>query len=96
MSTSDDNTVVRSTIPYARHSQISTADVQMVTDALMSDHLTGGKYVQRFEKELSALTDGEAIAVNSGTAALHTAMHVMHLGKGDKVLVPALAGKSRH
>src|SRR5690606_4057368 len=32
----------------------------------------------------------EAVAVNSGTAALHCAMHALGISQGDEVIVPAI------
>jgi len=52
---------------------------------------TAGGYVDRFEEELSDYTGAkQAVAVNSGTSALHVALRVVGVGQGDEVLVPAL------
>ncbi len=48
-----------------------------------------GKYVERFEKEVAALSGVDhAIAVSNGTVALHLAHHCLGLKPGDEVLVP--------
>ena len=50
-----------------------------------------GKFVDRFEAELAAFTGAKhAIAVVNGTAALHVALQLAGVGRGDEVLVPAL------
>ena len=50
----------------------------------------GGKYVKEFEAKLKARVGAKhAIAVNSGTAALHTALVAYGVGPGDEVVVPA-------
>ena len=52
---------------------------------------TAGSFVGRFEKMLSDITGVEhAIAVNTGTAALHAALLATGVGAGDEVLMPAL------
>ena len=49
-----------------------------------------GPWVDRFEEEIAAyIGTPHAIAVNSGTSALHLAMIAAGIGPGDKVLVPA-------
>jgi dTDP-4-amino-4,6-dideoxygalactose transaminase len=49
-----------------------------------------GPYVERFEREIAAYLDvPHAIAVNTGTSALHMAMLAAGLGPDDEVLVPA-------
>jgi perosamine synthetase len=58
---------------------------------LKSDWLTTGPRVAAFE-EAFALAVGarEAVAVNSGTAALHASMHALGIGPGDEVIVPSI------
>ncbi|MBU3604137.1 LegC family aminotransferase [Polynucleobacter sp. AP-Kaivos-20-H2] len=49
-----------------------------------------GKFVDRFESDLAKYTGAaHAVAVVNGTAALHVALTVIDVGKGDEVLVPA-------
>jgi dTDP-4-amino-4,6-dideoxygalactose transaminase len=49
-----------------------------------------GPYVERFEQEIADyLGVPHAVAVNSGTSALHLAVLASGLGPGDEVLVPA-------
>lgn len=50
----------------------------------------GGKFVKEFEGKLKARVGTKhAIAVNSGTAALHTSLAAYEIGPGDEVIVPA-------
>jgi perosamine synthetase len=50
----------------------------------------GGKYVREFEAKVRAKVGTKhAIAVNSGTAALHTSLAAYGVGPGDEVIVPA-------
>ncbi len=77
-------------IPYGRQ-DIGDDDVAAVVAALRSDWLTTGPRVEEFEREFAGTVDArEAVAVSSGTAALHTAMHGIGIGPGDEVIVPAL------
>lgn len=70
-------------IPYGRHS-ISEEDVQAVVEVLRSDWLTQGPMVNRFE---IAVQDhcgvAHALAVSSGTSALHLACLALGFGPGD-------------
>lgn len=46
--------------------------------------------VNRFESLLAALWETEqAVAVNSGAAAIHCILHSMDIGPGDEIIVPA-------
>src|SRR6478752_4427725 len=48
-----------------------------------------GPELDAFESEIAAITSREhGVAVSSGTAALHLALHVLGVGPGDDVLVP--------
>lgn len=50
-----------------------------------------GKFVDRFESDLAAYTGARhAIAVVNGTAALHVALRLAGVCRGDEVLLPAL------
>ena len=50
----------------------------------------GGKFVREFEGKLRAKVGTKhAMAVNSGTAALHTSLVAYGIGPGDEVIVPA-------
>lgn len=82
--------VRRGLLPYGRQS-IDETDIQSVVQVLRSDWLTTGPKIREFEKAFAkAVGAGEAVAVSSGTAALHTAMHALGIGPGDEVIVPAL------
>ena len=52
---------------------------------------SAGKYVDKFENNLAEYVDVDnAVATVNGTAAIHTALEVLGVSKGDKVLVPSL------
>jgi perosamine synthetase len=87
----DGGTPVRSTLlPYGRQS-IEEGDTNAVSKALLSDFLTTGPQVSAFEKEFAAYTGAaEAVAVSSGTTALHCSMYALGIGPGDEVIVPAM------
>jgi len=77
-------------LPYSRQS-INRDDIAAVVEVLQSDFLTTGPMVQRFEKAVAEYTGaGHAVAVNSGTAALHCMMNAIGIAAGDEVIVPAL------
>ena len=77
-------------IPYSTQ-DISDADVRAVVKTLKSGWLTQGPAVERFEKALAKAAGTKyAVAVNSGTAALHAAYFAAGIKKGDEVIVPAL------
>jgi perosamine synthetase len=80
----------RVTIPYGRPS-LDDEDVAAVVRVLRSEWLTTGPAVSEFEAAFAAATgSSEAVAVSSGTAALHAAMHALGVGPGDEVIVPTL------
>ena len=72
-------------IPYGRQS-ISPADLAAVAAVLESDWLTQGPTVALFEKALANYCGATAaVAVSSGTAALHLACRAVDLGPGDRL-----------
>jgi perosamine synthetase len=77
-------------LPYARH-WIDEDDVEAVTAVLRSDWLTTGPQVEAFEREVAERVSARhAVAMSSGTAALHAAMFALGIGPGDEVIVPAM------
>ncbi|MBB2924157.1 UDP-4-amino-4,6-dideoxy-N-acetyl-beta-L-altrosamine transaminase [Cellulomonas cellasea] len=77
-------------LPYGRQS-IDEDDVAAVVAALRSDWLTTGPAVDRFEDAIRAATGSRAaVAVTSGTAALHVAYAATGIGPGDEVVTTPL------
>jgi perosamine synthetase len=77
-------------LPYGRQA-ISEDDIQAVVEVLRSDWLTTGPMVERFERAVAERVGvAEAVAVSSGTAALHAAMFALGIGPGDEVIVPTM------
>lgn len=49
-----------------------------------------GPFVKQFEQNFASYCEtNEAVGVNSGTSALHLAMRVLDIGRGDEVIIPA-------
>jgi len=82
---------VRATpLPYGRHA-VDEDDVQAVVAALRSGWLTTGPQVPAFETAVARQVGAaHAVAVSSGTAALHCAAFAAGVGPGDEVIVPAI------
>ena len=77
-------------IPYGRQ-DISEADIQAVVEVLRSDWLTQGPAVPAFERALAERCGARhAVAVNSGTSALHLACLALDVGPGDLVWTSAI------
>ncbi|MEJ2147570.1 MAG: UDP-4-amino-4,6-dideoxy-N-acetyl-beta-L-altrosamine transaminase [Acidobacteriota bacterium] len=77
-------------IPYSRQ-WIEDDDVDAVVKVLQSPYLTTGPLVDAFETTFARFAGtAHAVAVSSGTAALHVAMASLGLGPGDEVIVPCM------
>ncbi len=73
-------------IPYGRQS-IAEADIAAVVAVLRGDFLTQGPMIEAFERAFAARVGAKyAVAVNSATAALHLALRVAGVGRGDRVV----------
>ena len=69
---------------------MSDEDLTAVADCLRSGWLTMGPRTQAFEAAVAELTGAShAVAVSSGTAALHLALAAVGVVSGDEVIVPA-------
>jgi dTDP-4-amino-4,6-dideoxygalactose transaminase len=61
-----------------------------VETILSSGMLAQGPEVRAFEGEFAtAVSVDQAVALNSGTSALHTSLLALDIGKGDEVVVPS-------
>jgi dTDP-4-amino-4,6-dideoxygalactose transaminase len=70
---------------------IDEDDIFEVVETLKSNYLTTGPKVEEFENKLCEFTGyNYAVAVNSGTAALHCALFAAGIEKDDEVIVPAM------
>lgn len=66
-------------------------EAEYITEALAQGELSGkGAFVAQFERAFAEATERPyAIAVNSGTSALHLALNCLDIRCGDEVIVPA-------
>jgi UDP-4-amino-4,6-dideoxy-N-acetyl-beta-L-altrosamine transaminase len=77
-------------LPYGRQT-IEDDDVAAVVNALRGDFLTTGPLVDAFERKFCEETGAcNAVACNSGTAALHLAVLASGVGPGDAAIVPSV------
>ena len=62
-----------------------------VAEVLRSDWLTTGPKVAEFERALAAAAGtADAVAVSTGTAALHAGLYALGVGPGDEVIVTTM------
>jgi dTDP-4-amino-4,6-dideoxygalactose transaminase len=67
-------------------------EIAAVVRVLRSGNLAQGPEVKAFEEEFAKLHDAvHAVAVNSGTSALHLSLLAAGVGPGDEVLVPSFS-----
>src|SRR5206468_1241120 len=71
---------------------IGARELECVADAVRSGWVSSaGAYVSRFERDFAAFVGSRhAVAVSSGTSALHVALCALRVGLGDEVIVPDL------
>jgi len=71
--------------------EIAEDEIQSVVETLRSGWLTTGLKVRQFEDDFALYVGCKcAVAVNSGTAALHLAMDAVGITERDEVLVPTM------
>ena len=84
-------TPVRKTPIYYGHQSIDDDDIAAVEQVLRSDYLTCGPAVTQLEEKLCNITGAKhAVAVSSGTAALHAACYAAGIKSGDEVITTPL------
>lgn len=71
---------------------IGSREKEYLKEVLESNFIsTFGPYVGRFQEEFARFVEADgAVALQSGTAALHMALYQLGIGPGDEVIVPAL------
>ena len=76
--------MIRLTKPYFGKEELAA-----IASVLSSGHLSRGPKIAEFEAAVAGYLDVKhAIAVSSGTAALHLSVLALGLGAGDEVIVP--------
>lgn len=76
-------------IPLARP-DVGEAELEALAEVVASGRLTMGPRVVAFEELLAhACGTAHAVAVSSGTAALHLGLLALGIGPGDEAIVPA-------
>ncbi len=73
-------------LPYG-HQWITDEDITSVIEVLKSDWITQGPKVEEFERKIAEHCGARyAVAVSSGTAALHAACAVAGISRGDEAV----------
>jgi len=85
-----------STTPHWRvtlaDNTVDDREIAAVTDVLRSRWLSAGPQTRQFELEFAGMLGlPDAVAVSSGTAALHLAAMALDLRPGDEVILPSLS-----
>ena len=71
---------------------ISDVEVEFVTKVLRSGQLSLGPCLTEFENSFAARVGAKrAVAVNSGTSALHLAVRALNIGAGDEVITTSFS-----
>lgn len=80
-------TPVRKNKIFYGHQYIDDADIAAVVNVMKSDFLTCGPEIEKLEKKLCDVTGAKyAVAISSGTAALHAACYAAGVSAGDEVI----------
>jgi dTDP-4-amino-4,6-dideoxygalactose transaminase len=76
-------------IPHSRPS-IDEEDIKAVSEILASGRIAQGEKVKQFEDAIAKYVGTRfAVAVSSGTSALHLALLALGVGPGDEVILPS-------
>jgi len=76
-------------IPHSRPS-LTDSDIKAVTSVIESGQLSQGQKVAEFERELARfISKKKAVAVSSGTAALHLVLLALDVKEDDEVIIPS-------
>jgi dTDP-4-amino-4,6-dideoxygalactose transaminase len=71
---------------------ITEADIDAVSAVLRTSRLSLGPRMEEFEQSIARYVGtAHAVAVNSGTSALHLCIRALGISEGDEVIVPSFA-----
>ena len=77
-------------IPMSKPS-VGNSELKMIAEVFASGWLGEGGVTEQFEKEIAAFTGAPyVVAVNTGTSALHLALHTLEIGRGHEVILPSM------
>lgn len=69
---------------------MTEAEVKEVREAILSGWITTGPRTKKLEQEISEFVHTEkTVCLNSATAAMEMVLHLLGVGPGDEVIVPA-------
>lgn len=69
---------------------MTEAEAALVREAILSGWITTGPKTKQLEKEISEFVHTEkTVCLNSATAAMEMVLHLLGIGPGDEVIVPA-------
>lgn len=69
---------------------MTEAEANEVKEAIMSGWITTGPRTKKLEKQISEYVHTEkTVCLNSATAAMEMVLHILGVGPGDEVIVPA-------
>lgn len=69
---------------------MTEAEANEVREAIMSGWITTGPRTKKLEKLIAGYVNTEkSVCLNSATAAMEMALHILGVGPGDEVIVPA-------
>lgn len=81
----------RATFLHFSPPAVGEEEVDAVASVLRSDWITTGPVAKTFERRFAAAVEAPgALAVNSCTAALHTALAALDIGPGDEVITTTM------
>ncbi len=84
------NQIMQRQLPLCRPS-ITQLETRAVLEVMQSGWLTTGAKALEFEERFRAFVGSDfAVAVTSGTAAMHVVFHGLNIGPGDEVITPSL------
>ncbi|MGB0165230.1 MAG: DegT/DnrJ/EryC1/StrS family aminotransferase [Luteibaculum sp.] len=73
-----------------QHEQVKAEIFEAFEQVYANTAFSGGPFVKSFEDNFAKFCNTEyAVALNTGTTALHLAMLVLGIGEGDEVIIPA-------